>query len=228
MIELNGNNFPTLVVDDFFDDPQRVEDLAYSLEYHPTTGDWPGVRSKPLHEVAPEFFQYAGNRWMSLYFDYGNSELRWDIEAYFQIIEPFDKEHDSEYNQGWVHQDAHATCTSITYLSKNPTAEQGTSICSPIKEYNSLQQIRKKFYDGGERSVEYEEEIRKNQESFTETVVVDNVYNRIVSFDSKSWHKARSFHNESDAGRLTLVMFCHNIESSSPPPLVRKQMVTWS
>ena len=47
---------PTSCVDDFYNDPHKVRDLALSLDYSNEDGNYPGVRSKSLHEIDPYFF----------------------------------------------------------------------------------------------------------------------------------------------------------------------------
>jgi hypothetical protein len=222
--------FPTIIDENFFDDPDRVVELANSLEYHPSEGKYPGSRSEMLADVAPEFFHHAINRWMSLYFDWVDPgiKMQWNAEAYFQRIDSFDDDKDSPYNQGWIHQDDNYVVASVVYLDKDSNSNQGTSICYPAKEYTEDQAIRKSFYADGIRSAEYEAEMEKCQESFEETIIVNNQYNRLISFDSNNWHKARSFYSKDNKSRLTLVMFCNSIESTCAPPFGRKQMIKWS
>ena len=43
--------YPITIIDNFFDDPDAIVELANSLDYYaPETGNWPGVRTKRLHE----------------------------------------------------------------------------------------------------------------------------------------------------------------------------------
>ena len=42
--------YPITIVDDFFDDPDEIVELAEALNwYQPDTGNWPGKRTKQLH-----------------------------------------------------------------------------------------------------------------------------------------------------------------------------------
>ena len=47
--------FPTIVIDNFFEDPEMVLKYAETFEYRfPEDGQYPGTRSK---NVGPKFFQ---------------------------------------------------------------------------------------------------------------------------------------------------------------------------
>ena len=48
--------FPTLCVDDFYINPEKVRDFALSLEYSKPEGIYPGERTKYLHEIDKKFF----------------------------------------------------------------------------------------------------------------------------------------------------------------------------
>ena len=56
--------FPTLVIDDFLDDPDYLSDLARSVEYKdPSYTNHPGVASKnAIHEIEPELFDTINNK----------------------------------------------------------------------------------------------------------------------------------------------------------------------
>ena len=54
-------NFPTTVIDNFFDNPDEVVKMAASdkIEWRPSPeGRFPGLRSQPLHMLDEEFWDY--------------------------------------------------------------------------------------------------------------------------------------------------------------------------
>ena len=52
--------FPTLIIDNFFDDPDKVVEYANTLEFLPSElGEWPGKRSEELWMTNPELFDYT-------------------------------------------------------------------------------------------------------------------------------------------------------------------------
>ena len=53
--------YPITIVDDFFEDPDAIVEMANELKYYtPNTGNWPGTRTKNLHIEEPRFFRYFG------------------------------------------------------------------------------------------------------------------------------------------------------------------------
>ena len=63
--------FPLTVVDDFFEHPDYVLDLAKSVEYSEEDFTYyPGATSKKnLHEIDRELFQWVMEKIISLYWD---------------------------------------------------------------------------------------------------------------------------------------------------------------
>ena len=42
--------YPVTIVDNFFDDPDEIVEMAENLKwYPPSLGNWPGLRTKQLH-----------------------------------------------------------------------------------------------------------------------------------------------------------------------------------
>ena len=100
--------WPTLCVDNFFDEPNKVIELSKSLH----------------HE---EFFNWVSNKIMSALYPAEWPNIAWYNTAYFQKIPSGLK------NDGWVHQDKSNEFTAIIYLSQN--TEAGTSIYLPKTFY---------------------------------------------------------------------------------------------
>ena len=60
--------YPVTIVDDFFDDPDKIVELAEGLNwYQPDTGNWPGTRTKQLHVEDNKFFLYFGEKIHNLF-----------------------------------------------------------------------------------------------------------------------------------------------------------------
>ena len=61
--------YPTVtVIDNFFKDPDSIVEIANNLEFYPNSdGAWPGRRTKLLHEVEPEFFEFFGQKLHSIF-----------------------------------------------------------------------------------------------------------------------------------------------------------------
>ena len=116
--------YPITIVDNFFDNPDDIVELAESFKYYsPDTGNWPGTRTKQMHLEDHRFFTYFGQKIHLLFHD--NCPDQWTMQCHFQNIRPFAK---GNKNRGWVHQDIDTHFGGIVYLSKNPEPNTGTSI----------------------------------------------------------------------------------------------------
>ena len=123
--------YPITIVDNFFDNPDDIVELAKSFKYYsPDTGNWPGTRTKQMHLEDHRFFTYFGQKIHLLFHD--NCPDQWTMQCHFQNIRPFAK---GNKNRGWVHQDIDTHFGGIVYLSKNPEPNTGTSIYKTKQGY---------------------------------------------------------------------------------------------
>ena len=127
-------SFPAVIVDDFFEDPDSIVEIASSLTYKPQEeGVWPGVRSNLLSDSEDvkilRLFHYMGNRIFDLF---GNKPKHWGVYTMFQKIQPFSKNKWDKLNRGWVHYDGQDSSpvkfAGIVYLNKNADRDTGTSV----------------------------------------------------------------------------------------------------
>ena len=96
--------YPITIVDDFFEDPDAIVEMANALKYYPPDrGNWPGTRTKQLHVVEERFFNYFGEKVHLLFHD--SKPEYWNMQTHFQKIEPFSEDQYDPLNRGWVHQD---------------------------------------------------------------------------------------------------------------------------
>lgn len=204
--------FPTLCVDNFFDDPKAVRELAYSLQRAPDPeGNWPGSRTGLLHEVAPEYHTYFSTKLFKLFYDFNVQNVNWVVHTCFQFIEPYGEGKD--VNVGWVHKDASSVLAGIVYLNENPELSSGTSLYTPKRMgITSINTDCKKgfFTNSGVDETEYVKKLNENNDLFTETLTVGNVYNRLVCYDGANYHKANGF-SGGDEPRLTQVFFVRKV-----------------
>jgi hypothetical protein len=211
---------PITILDNFFDNPDKIRDYALSLEYEKDhLGKWPGKRSKPLHEINPPVFNEICRRVLSMYFDLEqpSSYIRWEASLYFQKI-------DNSYLSGWIHTDP-SVITAIVYLNKNPNINSGTSIYK-LKDHilfpktTEFTQYKLDAYRGiiDINDAKVKEKQLENNSQFEEVVKVHNEYNRILSYYGGLQHSAQDyFGNEDEEPRLTLIMFFHNLRVNRSP-----------
>ena len=223
---MNPNKiFPILCQDDFFDNPDEIREYALSLDYKSDeNGHWPGVRTRPLHEINPKLSTEVLVKVFSNYFDFDTScAVNWkESNVCFQKVKPYNKNLKSAENKGWIHSDS-ASFAGLIYLTPEANMISGTSLYDLKKDYKDIDtqkfkdNIKElcKFYKGEEyNSVKLNEDYNDLEKHFDKSVEIKNVYNRMISYDGNNWHSAGDFVDEE---RLTLVFFVDNILSTLGP-----------
>tara|TARA_A100001388_G_scaffold110324_1_gene81088 strand:+ start:6073 stop:6717 length:645 start_codon:yes stop_codon:yes gene_type:complete len=202
--------FPTLVVDDFLEDPDYVLCLATNAEYNnPGHTNYPGVTSKKkIHELDQELFDIIIQKIFGYYWDLRNP-VNYNVEMEFQKIE--------KNGQGIIHLDTTygALAAGVIYLNQDIERDTGTSF---YKLLDPDYKIKEEFldpvarYHAGEILHGHELDIicEKHYNKFEETMRVQNQYNRLVTYDSNVWHTATSYGNQT---RYTLRFFINELES---------------
>ena len=114
--------FPTLVVDDFLEDPDYVLCLATNAEYNdPSHTNYPGVTSKSkIYELDQELFDTILQKIFGYYWDLRNP-VNFNVEMDFQKIE--------SNGQGIIHLDTTfgALGAGVIYLNQDIDRDTGTS-----------------------------------------------------------------------------------------------------
>ena len=208
------HRFPVTVVDGFYKNPKDVVKLANSFEYEPTTGLYPGTRTKPLDTLDHNFYQYCAGKFLSAYFDLSIVEADLKVMTQFQKVSPFEKDY---LNQGWIHRDHGMLCAGVVYLDEIADPNSGTSIYEAINEEAEililgLEEKTKLYRDGIEVDT-YKEELDKNNGQFYESVRVQNKFNRLIAYDTQYPHGASS-HSTKHGERLTQVFFLGQLGTS--------------
>jgi len=219
--------FPTLVVNDFLDNPDKVRQMALAMDYEPTNGNYPGSRTKNLNEINPKLFNYMSQKFFSAFFDF-NIPIKWNITVCFQKIDAFSNDKDAPINDGWIHTDDDTNILSgVLYLNPDPAPYTGTNMCQPKSDkfsYNidpKYDDAKISLYRDNIKLEDYDENIREHNDMFTDTIQVSNLYNRLIAFDARSFHHANSYHFFGDEPRLTCNFFVNSITTPSIPPLER-------
>ncbi len=203
---------PVTVVDNFFDDPDKVRQLALAQNYTRSPGHYPGYRSNRIDHIDQNFEREFTEKALSFFFDFNHHEVTWTIESSFQSIP-------KEFEEGWVHDDRSPdgwNVAGIIYLNPNPEEHSGTSICSlkPNVDVSKLNladftNIKRKFYKGESVDIKQYRESRDQLNSyFNTTVTVENVYNRLMMYSANELHRANRFFGSTlEDSRLTLMFY---------------------
>ena len=199
--------FPTIVMDDFFTNPEKIKDFISRLEFtRDSDGKWPGERTLPLHLINYDFFEYVNKKVLSILYPNNFMDLAFTAQSYFQKISS--KRHP---NPGWIHKDT-TEATAIVYLSKHKNC--GTTLWTNKNFYNSEKtaQIKRDFNKKEKHQKDEVEAIKLHNNNFEKNLEINSIYNRIIIFDSKQHHSASNFLEDGvKEDRLTFITFIETI-----------------
>jgi hypothetical protein len=224
--------FPTVCVDEFFDNPDEVRNYALSLDYPENPGHYPGRRTLDLKELNPEFYNNFCKKLFEIYFDEQPDD--WLVECKFQLIEKQHENKNSIKNTGWIHKDFKCIFGGLIYLTPEADLDAGTSIYKKVKEEepdlfkrkinerNSIE-LKKRFFCHKEDDG-YDKTLSEWNSGYIETVRFANIYNRLISFESTQHHAATSLY-VTEHPRLTLVFFVNGVHPQVEPKLKKAREI---
>ena len=201
--------YPSVIYDNFLDNPDAVAEFAESCEYHFNDGRWPGYRTKDLSEINPDLKTNITRKIVNIFFP--DKMATWYSQMAFQKVIPM---HEDKYhikNRGWVHLDSNVQFGGIIYLDKDPEEDTGTSLYklkhTHFQHTDNEERIKRTFYGGEDVSdEEYEKYFMSTEKYYEETVRVKNVYNRLFLFNGQQLHGVQTFGSQGRT-RLTIPFF---------------------
>lgn len=208
-------NFPTLCVDGFYNNPDAVRDFALSQEYFPSTGNWPGQRTKLLHYLNKEIFNKFCSSLFSIF--YTNEQMQWSVDTCFWKVGTVDPDPFSPKNMGWIHEDEYLFA-GVVYLTPDIDKTLGTTIYKRVNNNTSSNTFKLFYLTGDDKG--FDKAMLDNNKQFEETARFDNVYNRLVCFDGTVPHSVSNYYMK-DRVRLNQVFFVNKVNSSCPTPIQR-------
>ena len=211
-------NFPVVIVDNFFKNPNKVRNFALHQEFkRDEKSNYPGLRTDCLSVIEPSLHNEFLKKFFSIYYDFRFEQLNWIVEAKFQKT-------GNDFDTGWVHYDGdnytNNKVAGIIYLSPNAPLQSGTSI---YKEKNNVlipsinAQAKYSHYYSNGNSEELKNLKEQEKEQFDETINVSNIYNRLISFDADEYHAAQNYFGQDNESRLILVFFVLKFNAHSLP-----------
>tara|TARA_B100000700_G_scaffold237087_1_gene263186 strand:+ start:188 stop:871 length:684 start_codon:yes stop_codon:yes gene_type:complete len=211
--------YPLYYTTNFFDNPDEIRQWAMSLEFtKPEDGLYPGARTKLLHELDTNFFDFVHLKIMSLVYGKETKYVSWETKSYFQLIKYEDIKED---NSGWIHTDNTSALTSIIYLTPGKT-NTGTSLYKPKKAgfqpdkgdtyLKLVSDETLNYYKSGKASEDYKNKQLTFNNNFQKLVSVNSEYNSMVAFDGGYYHSA-DWDLKPGEERLTFITFFNRINA---------------
>lgn len=207
-------NYPSLCADDFYDDPDQIFEYAKTLEYREDpAGSWPGMRSPSIESINPDLHELLIRKVFSYFHDLNHVKISSNVVSYFQVIPPYSTEKYSAKNIGWIHKDG-CDYAGIIYLCPDADLDTGTSIFrekieNPYIDYSPKKRL---FLGASISDEEYEFAMNEHRSHFEEITRYNNVYNRLVAFNSNNFHAANCYKTTGKHPRLTQVFFMEDIK----------------
>tara|TARA_R100000687_G_scaffold59974_1_gene48415 strand:- start:484 stop:1128 length:645 start_codon:yes stop_codon:yes gene_type:complete len=211
--------WPTLIVDNFFEDPNKIVKFSKTLKFSKAKDNsWPGTRTSPLHEIDHEFFIFTTKKILSILYPMNVDNLKW------RAVQSFQRSNKEYGEAGWVHSDTDSEITVIIYLSDH--ANSGTCLYEgknfPVElKYDKEKQRFFKDLTDLKRMEKYRDQ---SNSEFTKKVELFSNFNRLVLFDSHHWHASRNA-GSSKEDRLTLITFFKEVTGGGikyPIPTMRR------
>jgi hypothetical protein len=197
---------PTIVVDDFFESPDMVRSFALSREFFKgDRGYWPGIRTEYLEDLNQELCELVQFKILKHFPQFKKFEK---FESTFHLS-------NANYVRGWVHDDApDLNVAGFVYLYPDPPEHTGTTFYEDLDRPVMMESFLEAFMNdvGAQPDEPPRTQYAKYREEqlswFKKSMEIDNVYNRAVIFDPRTWHAADNFFGTTKENtRLTLVYF---------------------
>jgi hypothetical protein len=204
MINLFGN----ICADNFFDNPHQIINISKKIELKKTK-TISGYRSENISDINKNLFDYVNKKIINYIYP-GSKGIDFSASTFFQ-------KSDADENDGWVHAD-NSIITGIIYLT--PEGTSGTSIFDAKEEFNLPQPLLSKYeyfenkekYTKEEKKLIYNEKLNNN-DYFIKTINYLGKFNRMVAFDSKTYHAAEVCNKE----RLIIITFINFLNTNVYP-----------
>lgn len=192
-------NQDVIVINNFYEDPDSIRDLAMNMGLYPFIGGYPGQRSLGVPEelslqLKTRFESILGvpiTRWETYA---GQPGDKYFMNTAFQLITNGDR--------SWVHKDA-AQWAAVIYLNPDPDPDSGTGLFTHIETGVSM-------WDPNDPA----SELNYNDDKWDISkwrcnLEVKNQFNRLILYKSAYYHNSMvpGFGKNYLDGRLTQVFF---------------------
>lgn len=216
--------YPLTIIDNFFEEPDRIVEQSKQYEFKKTDGRWPGIRTDLFGVINPDLNRYIAEKLGRLF--YFDKIADWRLYSCFQKCPARHEDQWHPKNRGWIHLDGTVHFGGIIFLDKNPVEDTGTSIYRlkyghhiVDEEANSVKYAH--FLEEDVPDDVYVKAYNRCHDDFEETVKVENVYNRLMLFNNQTYHGVQTYGTMDTDDRLTIAFFGMFHSWEQTPPLQR-------
>jgi hypothetical protein len=128
--------YPTIVVDNFFDNPNEIVEYSKTLKYYkadPTIrhSKWQGKRTESIHNVNRQLYDFVISKALSYFFPIDTKKI-----LYENTKVCFHKQGKEKGNllNTHLHKDNDAEIAGVIYLNKGTDIKRGTTILNDDKK----------------------------------------------------------------------------------------------
>lgn len=212
MIKRNPFNNLVISKNDFFKNPDKVLALFDRQEYF-LAGAYPGKRTNNLLESQDDETRNFGLFFVQKICDEifpGIYNLMIDVR--FHINTVYETE---DANKGWIHCDD-ADLAGLVYMTPDEfSLDTGTSmfVKNTLEEFQVKDfQSRQEFNVSNTITEQYLKDLKENHNTFVETLRVGNIYNRLLAYDARLFHRPNRYNLDSTKPRKSIVFFIRDFK----------------
>lgn len=207
------NLYPVTIVENFYENPDAIRKFALSQEYIFCSQRknleyvYPGGRTKDLVDLNPSLHEQICKKVISVFHNSEYDTMRWAISTNFQSVT-------HEFAEGVIHTDQNTIFAAVLYLTPGAPLNSGTSLFKKNKNFDKKKYEQAlKDSDTKFRSGEIVMDTSYHS-MFDEIVRVNNVYNTLILYEGRHFHRANKFFgNNLKNSRLSQVFFINKIDA---------------
>jgi hypothetical protein len=183
----------SLVIDNFYTNPNEVRDFALSLDFE-VKGNYPGMRTDSyLNEDIKEIIQETIKPFAGQITSWGGK-----YSGSFQYT--------TSYDRSWIHTDYHTSWAGVCYLTPDAPLSSGTGLFRHKETGLTIWNP-----NDMKLNPEISEKINNDAQDMTKWEMVDrigNVFNRLILYRADNFHVSLDYFGQNkEDGRLFQVFF---------------------
>jgi len=186
--------FTSIIIDDFYSNPQEVREFALKQDYN-VTGNFPGVRTAP-------FLWDSIKNWIGKHIEPQHGPIEWLNTEYTGAFQ-----YTTAVNRSWIHADSNNKWAGVLYLTPDAPASGGTGLFKH-KETGLYKAPRDKNNKIDKKLLD---KVYDDCQDMTKWEMVDfigNKFNRLVIYQGDLFHSSLDyFGNNIENGRLFQTFF---------------------